>query len=209
MAEVTVILFRDECWEGIPAELRARVVAGVERVRSQMNAIAQQARVRTMPRVLVQPCVWHCDGRPVHATMCTLVATPARPELGIVVSATVVLCRDDEVVRNVLLHEVGHCFETARKLVDGDDLGTTIADLRGNPMDEARDRRMLPVMSDWFVAKDGAFMRWGDDPIVPITELQALLDAGHLVLSEPPLMAPGKPTIPPDWVDHIRTLRHP
>lgn len=75
-------------------------------------------------------------------------------------------------------------------------------------MDEARDRRMLPEIGDWFVASEGEFMKWGDDPVVPIAELQTLLDAGHLILSEPPRMTPGRPTIPSDWIDHIRALRH-
>jgi hypothetical protein len=160
-----------------------------------------------MPPVVVQPCVWHHGGRLVHASLCTLVTGNDRPALGVVVSATVALCEDDRIVRDVLMHEVGHCFETARRLVERDDLGSSIADLRGDPMDETRDRRMLPVMGDWFVGKDGEFMRWGDEPIVPTAAIQALLDAGHLVLSEPPRMAPGQPLIPPDWAEHVRSLR--
>jgi hypothetical protein len=128
--------------------------------------------------------------------------------LGVVVSATVALCEDDRIVRDVLMHEVGHCFETARRLVDRDDLGSSITDLRGDPMDEARDRRLLPKMADWFVGKGGEFMRWSDEPVVPVASVQALLDAGRLVLSEPPRMAPGQPLLPTDWIEHIRSLRH-
>jgi hypothetical protein len=207
MPEIKVILFRDEDWESMPDAVRRRIEAGVERIRSQMTWIAERARVRTMPRIIVQPCVWHHRGQIVDATLCTLASTPGHPELGVVVSATVALCEDEAVVKDVLMHEIGHCFETARKLVDQVDLGLSAADLRGDPTDEARDRRMLPVMANWFVGPVGAFMQWGDEPIVPNAEIQGLLDAGHLSLSASPLMSPGMPSIPADWTDHIRSLR--
>jgi len=207
MSELKVILFRDEAWESMPEALKRRVAAGVDRIRSQLVFIAARARVRTMPRIIVQPCVWHDRGQIVDATLCTLVSTPGHPELGVVVSATVALCEDEAVVRDVLMHEVGHCFETARKLVDQADLGSPASDLRGDPADEARDRRMLPEMADWFVGSTGSFMQWGTQPIVPTAEIQGLLDAGFLSLSDPPLMSPGTPSIPADWTGHIRSLR--
>ena len=194
-------------WKALPDALRKRIEAGITRIESAISAIAAGACVRTMPPFIFESVVYATPaGKIVHATSLNLESPSGPPEIGVVVSVTAALCEDETIVKALLLHEVCHCFQTAKLITDHNDLGASLADLRGDPLDEERDRRLLARLPDWFSRSVGEVISRGDG-IVATEEIQALLDAGHLTLSEPPRSARGIPRVPAEWAAHVRGLR--
>jgi hypothetical protein len=204
-------LVRVENWGAIPSEARSHIEAGVERVRSVRDAISADAKVKRMPPITIYPSVWTPNGiGVVHALSGAWFSGQDDRVIGVLMGIGPTLCTDDSIVRKLLVHEFAHCFFIAKKITDHLDLGVLL-DLRGDPMDEDRDRVMMVPPSEWFGSADAeSIIGWDDTALgnSVAAELNPLLETRQVAWTAPPPGGGGGfPTVPSEWIEHIRALR--
>jgi len=209
--QVGIGLVRGANWEAIPPEARSHIEAGVERVRSVRDAISADAKVKRMPPITIYPSVWTPNGiGVVHALSGAWFSGQDDRVIGVLMGIGPTLCTDDSMVRKLLVHEFAHCFFIATKITDHLDLGVPL-DLRGDPMDEDRDRATMVAPSEWFGPADAeSIIGWDDSALGDsvAAELNPLLEARQVAWTAPPPGGGGGfPTIPSEWIEHIRALR--
>src|SRR5215204_6331631 len=100
----------------------ARLVKGVEQVKSIRAEIAQTAKVATMPLVEVVPYIWTRE-RALICGRVTALRRGDRASFGVQIPAPTALCTDRAAVRALLVHEFAHWFYIATRVVDGSDSG--------------------------------------------------------------------------------------
>jgi hypothetical protein len=206
-----VILLKDDDWTRIQPNLQKRIETGVERIRRLCDAIAEEAKVKQMPPIVIAPCAWSRDGVTLmHAAAGAWRDSSARGgfSIGVLACVGVVLCEDDGLVRDLLVHEFAHCFKVGEIVVDHNDLGTSLDELRGDPYDQEREDRLLVEGPDWFGPRDASIMRWGDPRIATMTrEVSALVTSGQIRGEQPPIVEPASFNVPEEWKTHVRSLR--
>ncbi len=206
-----VYLDRGDGWEIIPPEIRRRIEEGRVRIGVLRAAIAKDARVRYMPPVSIDPALWTPDGTAVaHAAGGIWPSGNGGHEYGVVVSAGPAICRDDAIVRALLVHEFAHCFEIATRAIEHIDSGRggTLELVTDNPLDRDREEELLAAGADWFGPGDAELIRWNDPRLKALTaEVVALANARQLPASPPPPRVHGTVVVPPEWAAHIRSLR--
>jgi|SRR6267378_5178403 len=189
----------------LPEGLNARLLAGQERIRRIRLEISQVARVSQMPPLQLIPCIFTREGGRVHASAPVI---PAIGKLGVLVAAGPILCTDERLIRDILVHEFSHCFWTAAQIIDHIDsgrLGPLV--LAGNPMDQSREDATHVDLGDWFGEEDRVLLRWGDPRIAPYIERELDAVAECLPTIPAPLALDVRGVIvPPEWAAHIRGM---
>ena len=100
-----VLLNANEEWQHIPRPIQDRLKEGVERIRSLRKAIASGAQVRQMPSVSIDPAIWTTGGGGlVHAASGIWPSIHGGHDFGVVVAAGPAICRDEAVLRAILVH---------------------------------------------------------------------------------------------------------
>jgi len=99
-----VLLVGNDMWERIQSPIQARLREGRERIQLLRNAIARDAKVRRMPPVWIDPTIW-MEGEDIciHAASGAWPRAQGGSTLGVVVAAGPAICRDDAVVRAILV----------------------------------------------------------------------------------------------------------
>jgi hypothetical protein len=205
-----VVLLRDADWDAVPEDLKRRLEDGVERIRRIRHEIAADAKVRQMPPVSVVAAGWSPGEGIVHglAGFWRNNNSPGDSTLGVILGAGPALCKDDETVRAILVHEFSHCFQIAKILVDHVDLGTSLDALKGKATDQDREERLLANPSDWFAPREVTLLKWHDERTISLSiEVHKLVENGDITGEQPPI--PTKPQLcaEPEWVEHIRKIR--
>jgi len=205
-----VHLERGDTWDEIPREIQECIEAGIHIIRRLRASIRAAARVRCMPPVVIDPAVWQPRGSTivVHGASQLCPDTNGGVTMVTLLGAGVALCRDEDLVRAVLVHEFAHCFQTATVVINHLDHGEGLRALAGESLDPAREHRSLANPADWFGDSDQELLRWGDERMASLTDgVRSLVLGRRLPLTEPPLTLRGTWIVPPEWAEHIRTLR--
>jgi hypothetical protein len=180
----------------------ARLLQGVERVKSIRSEIAESAKVATMPPVEVVPYIWTKE----RALICGRVTALRQSDgvyFGVQIPAPTALCTDRAAVRALLVHEFAHWFYLATRVVNGAESGTL--DLRSEGLAEA-DTQI--VAEDWFGEEDArGFIQHGDAATRSISSQAAGMEEHFYVVSPRLGDAAGGIDIGEDVKAHIRQLR--
>jgi len=200
-------------WHRLPASIRRGLVTAVNMVSAVRKRMQAEVLVSSLPAVQICDPVWtdpartgFVDGR------ATLLQHGTRNVFAIELPAPTALSLNEDRIHAVLVHESGHCFYYATRLVGLMDSGVeplSFNDSRGDVYtDEAADRARLVTPSDWFTEKVAdAFSYWndprlnsrGDDTYAWLKHLRVEEGSGRF--------AADHVSIPDDWIEHIRRLR--
>lgn len=205
-------------WGRLPASIRRALVDGVALVATVRERLRTDVCVESLPPVRVYDALWAdpslsgliVDGRaaPIRQGGATV--------FGVELSGPIALLGDEARIRAVLIHEFGHCFYYAKRVIDVLDAGGpyVIDDRRPGDADsvyydEAADRAALVEPSDWFseaVARD--FPYW-NDPRLKYPDDDATLARFKALRIEEGVrpFSVDRIAIHDDVADRIRTLR--
>ena len=214
MARSVIIKRERPRWKRLPAEIRASIEAGVERVTLLREQIAASAKVQSRPPVQILDVGWECAAGVISGRS-TILSVDGAQSWGVELPApTVAFITDDTVLRLILVHEFLHCFDSIRRVMDHVDAGRqedTLVMPGGDPFNAMHDCALLARPEDWFGPEDSADVLLHNDPrLERWTDLIALRWYGAgLPTIRPNLRINGSATlqIPKDLSAHVRSLR--
>jgi len=74
-------------------------------------------------------------------------------------------------------------------------------------LDETRENEMLVSGPDWFGEADADLLRWGDSRLQEAIGAEMVALSQDLAVTGPPPRQAGRAIVPPEWAQHIRSLR--
>jgi hypothetical protein len=196
-------------WSKLPLSLKARFLAGLERIATLRDQIGAAAAVSSMPPVQVVPELWYDDDRCFDGCAGPLTVN-GNTVFGCTLPAQTAMLEDEGVLRRVIVHEFCHCFWWLTDEVNAmDSSGTTIDTSGLDQNSDSDDRYQMVDPGDWFGAEDASRMIYSGSP-----ETQRIQDnLMGLIGSLPERHSPPRRfslkhvTLPDDVKAHVRKLR--
>ncbi|HEV8149474.1 MAG TPA: hypothetical protein VGP61_04755, partial [Gemmatimonadales bacterium] len=205
-------------WRRLPASTRRGMVKAVDIVAAVRKRIQSETHVTSMPPVQIFDTVWMDPARTGFVNgRASVLRLGSRNVFGVELPAPTVLAAKEDLLHAVLVHEFGHCFYHATRVVDlidnPDSAGPLALDMsRGFTTlytDEAADRATLVAPSEWFTEDVARSFPYWNDPRLAWLDDEAFSWLKHLRVEDG-----GRRfwvesvSISEDWIEHIRRVRN-